>query len=78
MSERHRLKSGMFLLTLFGALLMLPPLVLLFNQPIFYFGVPQIVFYLFGLWLMLIIGTALLTRAMPREKSEPGANEADT
>lgn len=77
MSERHKSKSRMLFLTVFGALAMLPPLVLLFNQPIFYFGVPQIVFYLFALWMLLIIGTALLTRTLPREKSEHDTPEAE-
>ncbi|MET3925428.1 hypothetical protein [Devosia sp. 2618] len=59
----------MLLLTVLGALLMMPPLVYVFDQPIFHFGIPQIVFYLFVLWLLLIIGTALLARALPNDDS---------
>jgi hypothetical protein len=73
MAELRRLKSGMLLLTVFGALLILPPLVHVFNQPIFHFGIPQIVFYLFVVWLLLIGATALLARALPRDDTaEPG------
>nr|WP_314259672.1 hypothetical protein [uncultured Devosia sp.] len=70
MDALRRLRGGMLLLTVFGALLMLPPLVSVFNQSITHFGIPQIVFYLFVVWLLLIIGTALLAHAVPRD-SEP-------
>lgn len=60
----------MLMLTVFGGLLMLPPLVYVFNQNITHFGIPQIVFYLFALWMLLIVGTALLTHAMPRDETE--------
>ncbi|QDZ10134.1 hypothetical protein [Devosia ginsengisoli] len=62
----------MLLLTVLGAALMLPPLVYVFDQPIAHFGIPQIVVYLFALWLLLIVGTAVLTHALPRE---PGSDE---
>lgn len=51
----------MFVLTALGLMLLVPPLVHLFNHDFTVFGVPQIVFYLFGVWLALIAGTALLT-----------------
>lgn len=60
----------MLLLTVFGGLLMLPPLVYVFDQPISHFGIPQIVFYLFAVWLLLVIGTALLARALPPDGPE--------
>ena len=72
MAERPRLQGGMLLLTVFGAALMLPPLVYVFDQPIAHFGIPQIVVYLFALWLLLIVGTAVLTHALPRA---PGSDE---
>ncbi|SEQ60654.1 hypothetical protein SAMN05428969_3676 [Devosia sp. YR412] len=73
MSERpRRIRGGMFLLTMLGGLLMLPPLVYVFDQNISHFGIPQIVFYLFALWLLLVIGTGLLAHAMPRD---PGDGE---
>lgn len=66
----------MLVLTLFGALLMLPPLVMVFNRPISHFGLPQIVIYLFIVWLLLIGGTALLSHFLPREPPET-SGEAD-
>jgi hypothetical protein len=77
MADRRRITGGMLLLTVFGGMLMLPPMVYVFNQPITHFGIPQIVFYLFAIWLLLIIGMALLTRALPPDEngSEPGEGD---
>lgn len=58
----------MLVLTLGGLLLLVPPLVHLFNHEISVFGMPQIVFYLFGVWLALITGTAWLTRLLARDR----------
>ena len=68
--DRRKLQSAMLVLTVLGALLMLPPLVSVFNQPISHWGLPQTVLYLFGLWLLLIGGTALLNHYLPRDSSE--------
>ncbi len=67
----------MLLLTVLGAALMLPPLVYVFNQPILHLGIPQIVFYLFVVWLLLIIGTALLARRVPRDELDVEPGEGD-
>ena len=68
----------MLVLTGFGALLLVPPLVYVFNQPISHFGVPQIVIYLFLIWLLLIIGTGVLTHFMPRSDAEDESAEGDS
>lgn len=70
MSDRRRLEGGLFVLAGLGALLIVPPLVYLFNRPISHFGVPQIVLYLFGWWLAMIVGTALITHWLPREDTD--------
>lgn len=67
--EPRKRVSAMLALTVFGALLLVPPLVLVFNQPISHFGVPQIVIYLFLVWLGLIIGTAWLSRTLAPDTS---------
>lgn len=77
MPDRRRIVGGMLLLTVGGTALMLPPLVLLFNHAVSIFGVPQIVLYLFALWLALIVGTALLTRRLPRDPIEDGIEGED-
>lgn len=64
MPDRRRIVGGMFVLTAAGFLALLPPVVYIFNHDFSVFGVPQIVFYLFGVWLLLIVGTAGLTRLL--------------
>lgn len=68
MPERRKVVGGMFLLTTAGLLLLVPPLVHLFNHDFTVFGVPQIVFYLFGVWLALIVGTGVLTSWLSPER----------
>ncbi|KRA99443.1 hypothetical protein ASD83_02675 [Devosia sp. Root685] len=72
MPERRKIVGGMFLLTTAGLLLLVPPLVHIFNHDFTVFGVPQIVFYLFGVWLALIVGTAVLTSRLPPERPANG------
>ncbi len=76
MPTQRKLVGGMFLLVALGGALMLPPLVYVFNQPLTVFGVPLIVFYLFGLWFLLVVGTAVMTRAVPPD-SDPEAPESE-
>lgn len=59
----------MLLLTVLGLLFLVPPVVTLFNHDTTFMGVPQIVVYLFGVWLLLIIGTVVLTRFLAPEPS---------
>lgn len=68
--DRRRLEGAVFVLAVLGAMLLVPPLVLIFNQPISHFGIPQIVLYLFSVWLIMIIGSALLTRRLPRDPED--------
>ncbi|ODT78535.1 MAG: hypothetical protein ABS76_23605 [Pelagibacterium sp. SCN 64-44] len=59
----------MLLLTVLGLVLLVPPVVTLFNHDKTLMGVPQIVVYLFGVWLLLIVGTVLLTRRLAADES---------
>lgn len=72
MPDRRKIVGGMFLLTTAGLLLLVPPLVHIFNHDFTVLGVPQIVFYLFGVWLALIVGTAALTNRLSPERSTNG------
>ena len=71
MSPR-KLEHAALFLVLFGALLFLPPLALVFNVPARLFGLPYEVLYLFGAWLALIVGAAWLSRRLPREEDSEG------
>lgn len=61
----------MLVLTVLGFLLLVPPLVHLFNHDLRIAGVPQIVVYLFGVWLALILGTVVLTRHLEPDRIDP-------
>lgn len=78
MAERRKLEAGMFVFAVFSGLLMVPPLVHVFHQKISHFGIPQIVFYLFAVWVLMIVGTALLTRLLPRDAGPDDAGEGGT
>jgi len=58
--RRRKLEFLAFLLPVGGAILILPPLVLIANANTSIFGFPAIVAYLFAVWLALIIATYLL------------------
>jgi hypothetical protein len=66
MSDRRKLDSSVFLLTVVSALLILPPIVYIFNKPFSHFGVPQVALYLFCVWVLMIAATALATRWLPK------------
>lgn len=75
MADRRKLESGMLVLAVFGALLIIPPLVYLFNRPVSIFGIPQIVLYLFAWWALMIAATALFTRYLPRHEEDGPPSE---
>lgn len=62
-SERvARARSAAVVLPLLGLFLLVPPLIALFAVPVRIAGVPLIVVYLFGVWLVLVLVAALLAR----------------
>ncbi|MCP8882083.1 hypothetical protein NIM87_01050 [Devosia sp. XJ19-1] len=70
MTDRRKLESGVLVFAVFSALLIVPPLVYIFNHPILHFGLPQIVLYLFGVWLLMVAGTAVLTHYLPHAEGD--------
>lgn len=72
MTDRRKLTSGVLVFAVFSALLIVPPLVYIFNHPVLHFGLPQIVLYLFGVWIVMVAGTAILTHYLPRAVEDDG------
>jgi hypothetical protein len=76
--DRRKLQSAALFLTIFGAMLFMPPLVLLFNAATRVLGVPTEVIYLFAVWLALIVATRWFSQRLPHEAAldekpeEPG------
>lgn len=50
-----------------GVLLLMPPLVWIFNKPVSVFGIPLAALYVFGVWLALVVGAFALTRILPHD-----------
>ena len=66
----RRARDAAILLPLGAVLLFLPPYVRLFDQPGFLFNIPLLHAYIFVLWLVGIVLTALLARRLSREADE--------
>ena len=58
LAAKARRLVGLFLL---GAVLFNYPIIALFNRGHFLFGIPILYLYLFGIWALLILLTALVT-----------------
>ncbi|HTQ78176.1 MAG TPA: hypothetical protein VMI15_09145 [Burkholderiales bacterium] len=67
-----RARDAAIVLPLLGLFLLLPPVISLFAVPLELAGVPLVVVYLFSVWLGLVLGAALLGRALePRPPAAP-------
>ncbi|GJL81310.1 MAG: hypothetical protein DHS20C01_09440 [marine bacterium B5-7] len=56
----------LLLLVISGVVLLMPPVIWIFNVQVRIFGIPLVVFYVFGVWLLLALGTAVLSRVLSR------------
>ncbi len=59
--SRARLTDRSFVLALLTLVLLTPPIITIFDVPIFIFGVPLLHVYCFGLWLAAIIVGGILS-----------------
>ena len=74
--DRRKLESAALFLTLLGALMILPPLAVVFQLERLVFGVPAEVIYLFTCWAALIGAAYWLSRRLPHEaEAEPNEDE---
>ena len=65
--EGRKLQSAALFFTIFAAMLLLPPLVLLFNYKARLFGLPAEMIYLFLAWMGMVGGTAWFAYRLPHE-----------
>jgi hypothetical protein len=68
--DRRKLESAALFLTLAGALLIMPPLAVVFQIQRRVFGVPAEVIYLFVVWALLVVGAWWLGRCLPRQPAK--------
>jgi len=61
-ARNRKLREGALLLPIFGAFLLISPLITVFTGVQTLFGLPLIFVYIFGVWL----GLVLIARAMSR------------
>jgi hypothetical protein len=72
-----RLHDAAVLLPCVGLLLLMPPFIGLISPRLTLLGIPLLVFYVFGVWAVLIVLTAVLARRLdPPVPPEP-ARDAD-
>ncbi len=76
--ERHKLESASLFLTVLGAMLITPPLVLVFQTDGRLLGIPAELVYLFAAWAVMIAGAWWLSGRMPREQNPEPTAEDDT
>lgn len=68
--SHSKLQSAALFFTIFAAMLLLPPLVLLFNYKARLFGLPAEMIYLFLVWTMMVAGTAWFAYRLPHEPGQ--------
>lgn len=65
-----KLANAAFFLPLFGAVVIVPPIVNVFSVEVMIFGIPLFVIYVFLVWLALIALTFTLSRRMVSNAEE--------
>lgn len=68
MTTTPRYRDLAVLLPLAGGFLLMSPLIVAFNSVRLAFGLPVIVLYVFGVWLLLILGAIFLARHLAEDE----------
>lgn len=69
--ERRKLVSAALFLTIAGAILIMPPVAVVFQVERRVLGIPGEVIYLFLVWAALVVGAWWLGRRLPSEPAKP-------
>lgn len=72
MIRRSRIGERLVALFLLGLLVLLPPVLLVFNRPVRVLGVPVLYLYIFVAWGLLIVLAAVLAERLVREEDISG------
>jgi hypothetical protein len=75
--ERRKLESAALFLTIAGALLIMPPLAVVFQVHRRFLGIPSEVIYLFLAWAALILGAWWLGKRLPAEPAKPDGKSSE-
>lgn len=75
MVRDNRITERIFAIFLLGALLLLPPVLLVFNMPTRVLGVPVLFLYIFLVWAVLIALATAIARWLESEDRAPGQDD---
>jgi hypothetical protein len=78
MSRPGLTRERLIALFLLGVLLFTPPLLGIFNNPSRTFGIPDLYFYLFMAWTLLILLVAVVIESSDADETPAGAPETPT
>jgi Ca2+/Na+ antiporter len=73
MVRRNRTVDRSVALFVLGAILLLPPLLLVFNRPERFAGIPILYLYVFVVWCALIAIAAAVAHSIPYEEMDSSA-----
>ena len=77
MRDRSRLQDLAALLPITAMLLLLPPILNLFDGGLAFGGIPNLAIYIFALWLVLVMLGAALARQLARADVADALGEVD-
>ena len=66
-----RLTDGTFVVAVLAFILLTPPIIAIFDVPVFVFGIPLLHIYSFGVWLVAIVIGGLLSARIARRGRPP-------
>ena len=77
-----RLTDGAFVVAVLAFILLTPPIIAIFDAPVFVFGIPLLHIYSFGVWLAAIVAGGVLStriarRGLPQGPGQPTDREPD-
>lgn len=70
MTPEKRVRDAALLLPLIGTLIFLPPYIRIFDQDAVLWGIPVLFIYIFLLWLIGIMLTAIVARKLVRHQGK--------
>ncbi|MEQ9327074.1 MAG: hypothetical protein RJQ21_07250 [Rhodospirillales bacterium] len=71
MRSGGRIRDLALLAPLISLLLFMPPYIAIFDQPVFVFGIPLLLVFIFAVWIVGIIITGLIARRYARSTDWP-------
>lgn len=71
MRDGGRIRDLALLAPLVCLLLIMPPYIAIFDQPVFVFGIPLLLVFIFTVWIVGIVVTGLIARRYARTTDWP-------